>query len=102
MYIIQYLNQDSGEFTDESVEDLRQNGLTEFDEKFVDVDVSTAFTLTRAANFLDHKRLLHVLGKKIGNWIKGKTPAEIKTFFGLKTDFTEEDEERVRKENNWM
>lgn len=33
--------------------------------------------------------------------IKGKTPEEIRTTFNIKNDFTAEEEEEVRRENQW-
>ena len=33
--------------------------------------------------------------------IKGKTPEEIRKTFNIKNDFTPEEEEQVRKENEW-
>jgi S-phase kinase-associated protein 1 len=31
----------------------------------------------------------------------GKTPEQIRTTFNIKNDFTPEEEEQVRKENEW-
>ena len=33
--------------------------------------------------------------------IKGKTPEEIRKTFNIKNDFTPEEEEEVRRENQW-
>ena len=34
--------------------------------------------------------------------IKGKTPEEIRKTFNIKNDFTPEEEEEVRRENQWV
>ena len=33
--------------------------------------------------------------------IKGKTPEEIRVMFNIKNDLTPEEEEQIRKENDW-
>ena len=37
----------------------------------------------------------------VANMIKGKTPEEIRKTFNIKNDFTPEEEEEVRRENQW-
>ncbi|KAF2076710.1 hypothetical protein CYY_001967 [Polysphondylium violaceum] len=72
-----------------------------FDDKFIKVEHETLFQLTLAANFLDIKPLLDLTCKQIANLIRGKTPEEIKHTFNLTQDFTPEEEEQIRKENEW-
>jgi len=45
--------------------------------------------------------LSQALSKAVANIVKGKTPEEIRRTFNIKNDFTPEEEERVRKENEW-
>ena len=47
------------------------------------------------------KGLLDVTCKTVANFIKGKTPEEIRKTFNIKNDFTPSEEEQVRKENEW-
>lgn len=63
-------------------------------------ELSVRFSL-QAANYLDIKGLLDVTCKTVANMIKGKTPEEIRKTFNIKNDFTPEEEEQVRKENEW-
>lgn len=50
---------------------------------------------------MDIKPLLDLTCKTVANMIKGKTPEEIRKTFNIKNDFTPEEEEQVRKENEW-
>ncbi len=75
--------------------------LCEWDQKFCSVDQATLFELILAANYLDIKSLLDATCKTVANMIKGKTPEEIRKTFNIKNDFTPEEEEKVRKENEW-
>lgn len=68
---------------------------------FVQVDQGTLFELILAANYLDIKGLLDVTCKTVANMIKGKTPDEIRKTFNIKNDFSNAEEEQVRKENEW-
>ncbi|OEL28696.1 SKP1-like protein 1A [Dichanthelium oligosanthes] len=54
-----------------------------------------------AANYLDIKGLLDLTCQTVADMIKGKTPEEIRKTFNIKNDFTAEEEEEVRRENQW-
>jgi S-phase kinase-associated protein 1 len=81
----------------EKSEDDKKN----FDADFVKVDQATLFELILAANYMNIKQLLDLCCQTVANMIKGKTPAEIRKTFNIKNDFTPEEEEEVRKENQW-
>jgi len=57
--------------------------------------------LLQAANYLDIKPLLDVGCKTVANMIKGKSPEEIRKTFNIQNDFTPEEEEQIRRENEW-
>jgi S-phase kinase-associated protein 1 len=59
------------------------------------------FAVILGANYLDSKKLLDCTCKNVAGMIKGKTPEQIREIFGIKNDFTPEEEEQVRKENAW-
>ncbi|XP_074312931.1 SKP1-like protein 1A isoform X1 [Silene latifolia] len=75
--------------------------LKKWDEDFVKVDQSTLFDLILAANYLNIKDLLDLTCQTVADMIKGKTPEEIRKAFNIKNDFTPEEEEEIRKENQW-
>ena len=57
--------------------------------------------IIKAANYLDIKPLLDLTCKTVANMIKNKSPEEIRSTFNIQNDFTPEEEEQVRKENEW-
>jgi len=54
----------------------------------------------QVANSLNIKNLLDLTWQTVADMIKGKTLEEIRKTFNIKNDFTEEEEE-VRRENQW-
>ncbi|EXC35315.1 SKP1-like protein 1A [Morus notabilis] len=77
------------------------NDLKSWDAEFVKVDQATLFDLILAANYLNIKNLLDLTCQTVADMIKGKTPEEIRSTFNIKNDFTPEEEEEVRRENQW-
>jgi S-phase kinase-associated protein 1 len=86
---------------DDKKDDKRTDDILPWDANFCQVDQATLFELILAANYLDIKPLLDLTCKTVANMIKGKTPEEIRKTFNIKNDFTPEEEEKVRKENEW-
>ena len=70
-------------------------------QEFVKVDQETLFAVILASNYLDIKPLLDLTCKTVADMIKGKTPEEIRQTFNIVNDFTPEEEEQVRRENEW-
>ena len=79
----------------------RTDDISDWDKKFLLVDQGTLFELILAANYLDIKGLLDVTCKTVANMIKGKAPEDIRKTFNIKNDFSPEEEEQVRRENEW-
>ncbi|XP_050364779.1 SKP1-like protein 1A [Argentina anserina] len=82
-------------------EKLSEDELKTWDQEFVKVDQATLFDLILAANYLNIKNLLDLTCQTVADMIKGKTPEEIRKTFNIKNDFTPEEEEEVRRENQW-
>ena len=78
-----------------------EDDLKAWDAEFVKVDQATLFDLILAANYLNIKSLLDLTCQTVADMIKGKTPEEIRKTFNIKNDFTPEEEEEVRRENQW-
>lgn len=63
--------------------------------------ISLTMVVPQAANYLDIKALLDVGCKTVANMIKGKSPDEIRKTFNIQNDFTPEEEDQIRRENEW-
>ena len=75
--------------------------LKNWDAEFVKVDQATLFDLILAANYLNIKGLLDLTCQTVADMMKGKTPEEIRETFNIKNDFTKEEEDEIRRENQW-
>ncbi|KAI3860676.1 hypothetical protein MKX03_014712, partial [Papaver bracteatum] len=75
--------------------------LKNWDAEFVKVDQPILFDLILAANFLNIKNLLDFTCQTVADMIKGKTPEVICKIFNIEKDFTLEEENEVRRENQW-
>ena len=75
--------------------------IGDWDREFINVDQGTLFEVILAANYLDIKGLLDLGCKTVANMIKGKSVEEIRKTFNITNDFTPEEEEKIRKENEW-
>ncbi|XP_028774491.1 SKP1-like protein 1A [Neltuma alba] len=84
-----------------SEEKISEDDLRAWDADFVRVDQATLFDLILAANYLNIKSLLDLTCQNVADMIKGKTPEEIRKTFNIKNDFTPDEEEEVRRENQW-
>ncbi len=77
--------------------------IREVDKEFCGkLNMEGLFNLILAANYLDIKKLLDLTCKTVAHMIKGKTPEEIKSLFGVTREFTPEEEEQVKRENPWL
>ncbi|KAH6610309.1 e3 ubiquitin ligase complex scf subunit scon-3 [Trichoderma cornu-damae] len=86
---------------DESDARKKTTDIEEWDQKFMQVDQEMLFEIILASNFLDIKPLLDVGCKTVANMIKGKSPEEIRKTFNITNDFSAEEEEQIRRENEW-
>lgn len=79
----------------------KSTDIDDWDQKFMQVDQEMLFEIILASNYLDIKSLLDVGCKTVANMIKGKSPEEIRKTFNITNDFTPEEEEQIRRENEW-
>ncbi|KAK6939319.1 SKP1 component, POZ domain [Dillenia turbinata] len=100
--VIEYCKKHVDAAASKSSEDRSSDeDLKAWDADFVKVDQATLFDLILAANYLNIKSLLDLTCQTVADMIKGKTPEEIRKTFNIKNDFTPEEEEEVRRENQW-
>ncbi|KAK9808732.1 hypothetical protein WJX72_002711 [[Myrmecia] bisecta] len=92
---------DAAKKTDGDKPTKSEEEIKQWDAEFVKVDQGTLFELILAANYLNIKSLLDLTCQTVANMIKGKTPEEIRKTFNIPNDFTPEEEEEVRRENQW-
>jgi len=86
---------------DDSDSRKKSTDIDEWDQKFMQVDQEMLFEIILAANYMDIKALLDVGCKTVANMIKGKSPEEIRKTFNIQNDFTPEEEDQIRRENEW-
>ncbi|MCL7031045.1 hypothetical protein MKW94_005468 [Papaver nudicaule] len=72
-----------------------------WDAEFVKVEQPELFDLILAANYLNIKDLLDLTCQTVADMISGKTAEQIRQTFNIKNDYTPEEEEEIRRENQW-
>ncbi|KAA8524959.1 hypothetical protein F0562_011403 [Nyssa sinensis] len=79
------------------------NRVSDLAKEFLDVVLFVVFSTgsSKATNYLNIKSLVDLTCQTVADMIKGKTPEEIRKTFNIKNDFTPEEEEEVRRENQW-
>ncbi|CAA7048226.1 unnamed protein product [Microthlaspi erraticum] len=76
--------------------------LKKWDDDFISkLDKPTLFSLILAANYLNIKNLLDLTCQTIADMIKDNTVEEIRETFNIESDFTPEEEAKVREETKW-
>lgn len=88
---------DGASLTEEEKEDLKK-----WDAEFVNIDQSTIFDLILASNYLNVKSLFDLTCRTIADQIAACNSAdEVREKFQIENDFTPEEEEEIRRENQW-
>lgn len=83
-------------------EEINKNSdVNEWYKNFFDLDQDMLFDIILAANYLDIKQLLTTGCKIVANMIKGKSAEEIRKTFNITNDFTQQEEAKIKKENEW-
>ncbi|GER42343.1 SKP1-like 4, partial [Striga asiatica] len=89
------------EYCRRHVEEKDEDKLKEFDAEFVKVDNGLMLELIKAANYLNIGGMLDITCRAVADIIKNKSIVEIRTLLNITNDFTEEEEDAIRKENEW-
>ncbi len=72
-----------------------------FQTEFLDVDINTLFDLVLAANYLDIKPMLDMTCGGVAAMLRGKTTEQMREILNIQNDLTPEEEEQLRRENEW-
>ena len=100
-YLEHYQDSDPKEIERPLASQNYQDCVEAWDYEFINVDLDLIFEIILAANYMDIKPLLELASSKIASIIKGKTPEEIRKTFNIQNDFTPEEEQQIRDENQW-
>ncbi|KAA8641606.1 SKP1 family protein [Aspergillus tanneri] len=87
--------------TPDDVNDVYCEEINAWDQNFLQVDQEMLFEIILAANYLDIRKLLDLCCKTVANIIRGKSADEICTIFHIPNDYTLEEKEQIRRENEW-
>ncbi|XP_006305612.2 SKP1-like protein 18 [Capsella rubella] len=102
--VIEYGKMHVGEAgkTEEDEDEEAKKKLDEWDAEFVEkLDLQTIFKIILAANYLNFEGLLGFASQTVADYIKDKSPEEVREIFNIENDFTPEEEEEIRRENAW-
>jgi len=87
---------------EEQYKDRRTDDIPKWDQEFLEkMTKEQIYETLQACNYLDLKPLLEICCKTICNWMKGKSVEEVRTMFGIESDYTPEEEEKMKKDNAW-
>ena len=100
-YLDHYQDSDPKEIERPLASQNYQECIDTWDYEFINVDLDLIFEIILAANYMDIKPLLELASSKVASIIKGKTPEEIRKTFNIQNDFTPEEEQQIREENQW-
>ena len=83
---------------DDNDQEEGYDGYDEWDKEFVKDET---FALVSAANYLGIPILMHAACECVAEMLKGKTTPQMRVIMKMKSDYTKEEEEEVRKANTW-
>ncbi|VVT45255.1 uncharacterized protein SAPINGB_P000689 [Magnusiomyces paraingens] len=79
----------------------RTTDIIEWDYNFMNLENPVIFEIMLLANYLDIVPLFELTCKTVANKIKGKSPEQLREIFGIENDFTPEQLDEIRRENEW-
>lgn len=94
---LEHLVTDPSQTTEDSLD------LTAWEREFFNnVSDEQLFDLTTAGDYLDCKRLLNVAATRIAEECKDKDAEQIRARFNIENTLTPEQEEKIKKEMDWV
>ena len=100
-YLDHYQDTDPKEIERPLASQNYQECVDPWDFEFINVDLDLIFEIILASNYMDIKPLLELASSKVASIIKGKTPEEIRKTFNIQKEFTPEEQQQIREENQW-
>ena len=103
----EYLGHFNGNAPPEIEKPLKSNNIKnvtdEWSANFMNrMSFDDIISLSEASNYMGINCLLDSCSSKIASLIKDKSEEEIKKEFKIKQSFTEEEKNKIRKENKWI
>jgi len=89
---------------DDAAQRKAESRMSKWDKAFLDEfkdDPGTLFELLLASKHLEVKKLTDQICKRCQELIKGKTTEQLRSTFKITGDFTKEEENQIRMENEW-
>ncbi|MEX0596594.1 MAG: hypothetical protein WD512_08840 [Candidatus Paceibacterota bacterium] len=89
---------------DERKEDARIDGeLTEWEKNFAsNMPKNTLIEVVLLSNYLEFNYMLEAMCCAMAGLMKDRTTEQIREDWGIKNDFTKEEEEKIKKENQFI
>ncbi|XP_010920060.1 SKP1-like protein 14 [Elaeis guineensis] len=94
--VVEYWNRHGGGGKEEE-----EKQLMEWDKEFAKLDRDELFDLINAASFLNTKPLLDLCCQTVADTIKDMSVPDVRDYFGIESDFTPEEEAKIRNDNKW-
>ncbi|XP_008788796.2 SKP1-like protein 4 [Phoenix dactylifera] len=98
--VVEYWNRHGSRKADGAAEGEAKE-LTEWEKEFVKVEKEELFELINAANFLSTKPLLDLCCQAVADTIKDMAVEDVRDYFGIESDFTPEEEAKIRHDISW-
>lgn len=75
--------------------------VSKWDADFINLPDVVLFELIKCAHYLDIKNLIELGCVKIATELRGKTAEQMQERFHFSNDLTDEEKQRIQKENEW-
>ncbi|PIA48539.1 hypothetical protein AQUCO_01400850v1 [Aquilegia coerulea] len=83
-------------------EGVSDDDKKKWDDEFVKtIDQNMLFDLFLTANYLNINKLMDLTSQAVADSINNLKTEEVREMFGIVNDYTPEEEEQIRKENQW-
>ncbi|KAK1302268.1 SKP1-like protein 1A [Acorus calamus] len=100
--VIEYCKRHSLATTTNNNEAMTEEELEAWDKDFVmNMDNHELFEVIMATNYMVVQGLMDLTCRWVADMVKDLSIEEVRVFFGVENDFTEEEEAEIRRQNEW-